>query len=220
MPQWERTVSRRTALRVTGVTAVTALAGCPTDGDGDAQTTDESPTPERQLPAPTRGDAEAPITVAVYEDLACPHCRRYTEETEPELLTEYVEPGVVRYEWHDFPVPVAEPDSWLAANAARSVQAESRTNDGFWSFIGSVFERQEELSMDLYETLANDVGVDGETVRRDTENRTYEPTVIADREGGLERNVDGTPTVFVGDNRLEGPTFDVIRNAIEDEREA
>lgn len=219
MPQGEPTVSRRTALRATGLTAVAALAGCPANGNSESQTTDDRPTPERQLPVPSRGDADAPITVAVYEDFACQHCRRYTEETEPRLLAEYVEPGEVRYEWHDFPVPVAEPHSWLAACAARSVQANSDSNDAFWSFSESIFERQDELSMDLYETVANDVGVDGETVREETEERTYEPTVVADREHGLERDVGGTPTVFVGDNRLEGPDFAVIRNAIEDQRD-
>lgn len=69
----------------------------------------------------------------------------------------------------------------MAASAARSVQANADSIDAFWSLTVSVFERQEDLSLDLYETLADEVGVDGETFRQETENPTYEPTVVASR---------------------------------------
>jgi len=217
--------SRRDALRTAGALATISLAGCPgnaaSDGTDEPQTTEDGhPEPEQQLPTPVAGDPEAAVTVAAYEDLACPHCQTYTLETQPQVWSEYVEPGEIRYEWHDFPIPVDDPQSWLAADAARSIQANADSVDAFWSFTETVYERQDELSLDLYEELANEVGVDGETVRQETEDRTYEPTVVASREAGLDHNVSGTPTIFVDDNRMEGPDYSVIRNAIDDALES
>lgn len=229
MDDLHRRVTRRGLLRSAGALATIGLAGCPGDGASggteptettEATTPNGRPAPEQQLPTPVAGDPDAAVTVAAYEDLACPHCRTYTLEVQPELWSAYVEPGEIRYEWHDFPIPVDPTHSWLAADAGRAVQAEADSIDAFWNFLEAAYERQDDLSLDLYATLANDVGVDGETVRQETEARTYEPTVVADRQAGLDRDVSGTPTVFVDDNRIEGPTLESLQNAIDDALES
>lgn len=220
----DRRLNRRSLLRAGGVATTVALAGCPGAGSGDPTETptdegNDRPEPEQQLPTPTGGDPDAAVTVAAFEDFTCPHCATYTGEIQPQIWSEYVEPGDVTYEWHDFPVR-QDPHAWLASDAARSVQANADSIDAFWEFTELIFENQNSLSLDTYETLANEVGVDGATVRQETEHRTYEPTVVADRQLGLERNVGGTPTVFVQDERLEGPSLDVLRNAIEEARDS
>lgn len=207
MNDFDGRVSRRAVLAGTGGLAMVPLAGC-LGGH-------TPPEPEKQLSTPTAGDPDAAVTVAAYSDFACPHCGTYATQYLPRLWSDYVQPRRIRYEWYDFPIPMDERHSWLAADAARSVQANADGPMAFWNFEHGVFRNQDSLSADLYERLANDLGLDGATVRQEAENRKYEPTVVASKQTGQDRGVTATPTVFVADRKLAGPGFDELTGAID-----
>ncbi|MFB6256669.1 MAG: thioredoxin domain-containing protein [Haloplanus sp.] len=120
----ERT--RRAYLAAAAGLGLGATAGCLGGSSGGANgcTIEDEPT-VGELPAPTLGSSDAGVTVMAFEDFACPHCATYSLEVFPQLRSEYVEPGVVRHEFHDFPIPVDETWSWQAASAARGVQDET-----------------------------------------------------------------------------------------------
>ena len=208
-------VGRRAVLASTGTLLGASLAGClgnGSDGDGDGG---GRPEPEQQLPTPVDGDPDAPVTVAAFEDFACPHCATYSLDVVPRIREEYVATERIRYEWYDFPIPVDETQSWLAADAARAVQANSDAIDDFWEFTHRLFERQSDLGLDLYERMADEMGLDGAAIRTETDERTYEPTVVASQATGEERGVSATPTVFVNDEQLEAPGYADLSDAID-----
>ncbi|MEA5387336.1 thioredoxin domain-containing protein [Haloarculaceae archaeon H-GB11] len=176
-------LSRRRLLASGGAIAATGVAGCLGGGGG-----------ERQLPVPVMGDPEASVTVAAYEDFRCPHCRNYNLNELPAIVSEYVEPGTIRYEHRDF--PVVNETSWRAANAARAVQ-EAGSISQYWQFAKLLFENQRSLSLDTYEQLGNEVGVDGAKLRDPAKNQTYNPTIKADRQRGADIGVKATPTIVV-----------------------
>ncbi len=194
--------SRRGALRVVGMATVGALAGCAGDpgasgdGESDEEDSDASGTPaEERLPAPARGDPAADVTLAVFEDYACPHCADYNIEGFPELDERYVAPGEIRYEHRDLPIPVADPGSFQAANAARAVQ--DRHGDGaFWSYAKALFERSGAIPGEapgLFGTIADEQGHDADEIREAAVGRIYERTVQGDREEAVELGVEATP---------------------------
>jgi len=185
--------SRRRLLAATGAVAAGTVAGCLGSGSSTGTLT---VTEEELLPRPVRGDPEAAVTVATYEDFACPHCKDYNLERLPPIVDDYVKPGRVRYEHRDFPIPVDETHSWKAAIAARAVQAEASMAE-FWPYVEALFENQDSLSLDTYESLADEAGVDASAVRTAAEEETYRPSVKADRVHGVENGIQGTPTVFV-----------------------
>lgn len=206
-------LTRRRALLGAGGVAG-ALAGCLGSGTSGGSGSGSSVTPSGEtLPAPVQGDPQANVTVAAYEDYACPHCRTYVLDVLPTIESEYIEPGKIRYEHHDFPIPVAEPQSYTAANAARAVQARADGNQ-FWSYSRSLFQNQSELGPALYERLANEMGLAGQAVRTAAVNRKYKKTVTNDRQQGLDRGVEATPTVFVNGTSVE-PTVEAIGSAID-----
>ena len=207
-------VTRRRALLGAGGITASALAGCLGLGaSGSSGESSGSTQSGDTLPTPVQGDPRASVTVAAYEDYACPHCRAYVLDVLPRVEAKYIQPGKIRYEHHDFPIPVADPQSYTAASAARAVQ--SRTNGKeFWAYSRSLYRNQSSLGPDLYERLANEVGVDGGAVREAAVNRKYEATVSGDRQQGIDRGVSATPTVFVNGNSIE-PTFEAISSAIE-----
>jgi len=216
MDRAARGYSRRCALRVVGGATLGVLAGCTggsgASGDGESGNeggsgdgeTDAPGTPiGEQLPAPVKGDADADVTLAVFEDYACPHCADYNVEGFPELAAEYVDPGEIRYEHRDLPIPVADPGSFQAANAARAVQ-DRHGDEAFWEYAAVLFERSGEIpggAPDIFGTIADEQGHDGEAIRAAAADRVYEGTVQADREEGVELGVEATPS-FVLDGEV------------------
>jgi len=207
-------LTRRRALSLTGGLAAASLAGC--FGLGDAP--DPSGETVESLPTPVQGDPESSVTVAVYEDFSCPHCRDFHLNVYPDVVSEFIDTERVRYEHHDFPIPVDEQWSWAVAGAARAVQDEVG-DDAFFEYAALAFEEQGSYSMDVLADLAGEVDADGEAVRSAAENDTYAPVLEADRSAGQDRGVQGTPTVFVNDEQVDldsgDSQFDAIRSAIE-----
>lgn len=170
-----------------------------------------------RLPPPVRGDPDADVTVAAYVDFACPHCRNYELDTLPKLVDDYVDPGVIRYEHRDFPVPVDVTASWEAASAARAVQVRGG-QDAFWEFARTLFEDQQSLSPGLYEEAANDLGLDGAAVREASVDEQYRATVEADKRRGEERRVYGTPTIVVNGSPVASESYSLLERVIEAKR--
>jgi len=205
--------SRRDLLKAGGVALATGIAGCL----GSAEPQQEDVDLVQSLSTPTLGPEDAPVTIAVYEDYACPHCKTYALNTLPKIRSEYVSEGIVRYEHHDFPIPVDERWSWQAASAARGVQ-ETVDVEAFFDFSTALYENQGSFSLDLIASLAEEVDADPATIRTAADDEVYRPVLESDREQGLDAGVEGTPTVFVNGSDATRYDWDTVSRAIESAR--
>lgn len=223
--------SRRYALVATVGTAVTVLAGClgEDDGEDDPEVSDDTEATDdtdddaevgddevETLNPPIKGDPDAAVTVEVYEDFGCPGCAVYHQNVLPEVEQAYTDDETIRYEHRDLPIPAAGDTSWEAANAARAVQDQAG-DDAFWEYVGLLYENQAQLTTDLFGTLAEEVGVDGEAVRTAATEQQYDETVQSDRQRGVEMDVSGTPTVVVDGEIVDWSEiqFDPVEAAID-----
>jgi protein-disulfide isomerase len=202
-------------LAATGA-GLAGLAGClgggpDVSGSGDCRIESESTVSE--LPPPVAGDPEADVTVMVFEDFACPHCRTYHLDVFPTIRSEYLDPGRVRYEHHDLPIPVSERWSWWVASAARGVQ--DTVGDGaFFEFAAGAFERQSDFSLATVAEVAGSAGADPCAIQNDAANEVYRPVLEADRTMGQDLGVSGTPGAFVNGQPVDA-TLDAMRSAID-----
>jgi protein-disulfide isomerase len=230
---------RRRLLRTGGGVLAAAVAGCaqlgttPDDDggsegddggagtdapDGTATPDAATPTarPEKLAPAdldpPVAGAADAAVTVTVFEDLRCPHCRDFHHEVVSQLRSEYIEPGDAKLVHRDF--PVVNEWSVLYALGGRSVQAQV-SDAGFFAYADTVFDRQAEQTEALIREAAADGYADPEETVQDVNDETYRPAVEADQAAGSERGVSATPTVFVGDSEVT-QTYDAVSSAIDE----
>ncbi|MFC7071055.1 DsbA family protein [Halobaculum lipolyticum] len=205
------TTTRRRLLAGAAGASLTGLAGC-TGGTTSGSAVES-------LPRPVRGDPDAGVTVAVFADFACPHCRTFATDVLPDLESAYLDDGVVRYEHWDFPIPVADRWSWRAAGAARAVQDTVGT-DAFFAFVDSLFSAgwsngRAQYTDGLLRQFAEQAGGDPDEVLRAADEERYRPVVERDRETGIERGAEGTPAVFVDGTLLDGYDYDTVAAAVE-----
>jgi protein-disulfide isomerase len=217
--------TRRKVLGGLSIALLPTVAGCQT------LTASESDEPEARvesLPTPVAGDtdSQAAVTVAAYLDYSSALCRTYMREVYPRIASRFVKNERVRYEHHDFPMPINR-WSWDAAIAARAVQdhldvvdpASASGMQHFWEFTKLAFQKQSQYSVDQLASLADEVDPDdaaGNVVREAIEAEQYLPVVEADRRHGVEHGVEQVPTILVNGSAVE-PTEDAIASAIESE---
>jgi protein-disulfide isomerase len=163
-----------------------------------------------------RGPADAKVTVAVYSDFQCPHCKTYVESVEKQLLAEYVDTGKVHYDYRHYIVISRE--SADAANAS-----ECAAEQGFfWAYHDLLFDQQGVQGRDtVSKTNLKAFGkrIEGLNLSQFdacVDSGKYIEQVYREMQTGTDKGVTGTPAVFVNDKKLDnGQDYQVVKAAIE-----
>ena len=162
---------------------------------------------ERGTNGPSRGPADAPVTVVDFSDLQCPHCK----DAHPTLERLVVENKNVRLLFQNFPLPMHD---WAAKAAAYSDCVSRGSNDAFWKFISSVFAAQSDITAanadEKLTALADSAGVKGADIaacaaKPETTSRVEKSVAL-----GKALNVNSTPTIFVNGRRLPAVPYEVL----------
>jgi protein-disulfide isomerase len=155
------------------------------------------------------GPEDAPVVVEVFEDFQCPQCARFSSETEPQIVDNYVEAGQVRYIFRHYPflddqAPGSESDQ--PANASMCAAEQGR----FWDYHDIVFanwdgENQGSFRDRRLVAFAESIGLDMEQFNQCFAANTYEDEIQADLNRGVQFGVGGTPTIFVNESLVGNP---------------
>lgn len=150
------------------------------------------------------GRKDAPVVMVEYSDYRCPFCGRFARETHPELVRRYVDSGVLRIEWRDFPIFGAQ--SERAAQAARAAARQGR----FWEFQERLFADAPSKGHAKYPkaklvAAAKAVGVpDLARFQREMQADDIRREVEADRDEGLRIGVNSTPAFVINGTPVLG----------------
>ncbi|GAB2875870.1 DsbA family protein [Nocardioides pacificus] len=162
------------------------------------------------------GDVDAPVVMIAYSEFQCPFCGKFARDTAPTLEEKYVDEGVLRIEWRDFPYLGEE--SVLAARAGRAAAAQA----SFWEFHDAMFADQlppnsGRLTEDHVAGIAEEIGLDVERFRADLDSEPVRKLVDADFEEGQSIGVTGTPSFLINGTPIVGaqPT-EVFEQVIEE----
>jgi protein-disulfide isomerase len=158
-----------------------------------------------QTPSPgemTLGNPRAPVTVIEYASVGCPHCAAWANDVFPEFRQKYIDTGKVRFVFRE----MLTGNPTLAA--AGFLIARCAPPDRYFQVVDDVFASQAELARDGIEALARigeHAGLAREKFDACLEDhaalRALQQRTDAD---AAARGVTGTPTFFVGDERLDG----------------
>lgn len=179
----------------------------------------QQPTVPLEVPignAYTIGDPEAPITIVEYTDFQCPFCGRHYQQTYPQIVEQYVDTGIVRYVFKDFPLNNIHPEAAKAAEAARCAGDQA----AYLAMHDILFERQNEWSgkdpIEIFNGYAEEIGLDGGIFEQCLSNGTYASAVDADLQEGIDLGVTGTPAFFINGYPVSGAQpFTLFEQAIE-----
>ncbi len=150
------------------------------------------------------GKPDAPVVMLNYSDYRCPFCAKFTRDIEPELIKRYVESGVLRIEWRDFPIFGEE--SLEAAKAGRAAAAQGK----FWEYVGAIYQDAPEkghpsLPHDELVGYAQRVGItDIAKFEADMNDPATLEAIRADAIEGSQIGVSSTPTFLVNDEPILG----------------
>lgn len=161
---------------------------------------------------PFKGPAQPGVTVVIYSDFQCPHCRelhsaiRSFEQRYPQ----------VRFVFKDFPLTEIHPWAMTAAIAARCVF--QRSPNALWKFEDAIFDNQDVLSAenawDKLGDFALQAGISSDVFRACMASPEPKQAVEADLTEGRALQVASTPTVFVDGREIAGGDKDLLEQYI------
>nr|WP_276650801.1 thioredoxin domain-containing protein [Corynebacterium vitaeruminis] len=163
------------------------------------------------------GAVDAPVVISEFSDFECPFCSRFANDTRPEIVSRYVDTGLVRIEWNDFPVNGENAEA--AAKAGRAAAAQGK----FEEFAQAYYKASAPISghphfvQSDFERFAQEAGVpDMEKFRRQSTDGTFDDAIEKAKAFGTSIGVSGTPGFLVGNQFISGaqPT-EVFHRAID-----
>lgn len=154
------------------------------------------------------GDEDADVVIIEFTDLQCPYCARYSAETLPSLITDYVETGRVRYEFRDLPLDQLHPlarDASVAARCAGEQNNYLEMHDILF-VQQNVWGNSETTHKEMFEQYASELELDVDAFKNCLENGQYDEEIEASVQEALQLELNSTPYFVVNG-------FPIIRGA-------
>ena len=164
---------------------------------------------------PSKGPANAPVTIVEFSDLQCPHCK----EAQPKIDKMLADEPNVRFIYQSLPLPMHD---WAAKAAAYADCVGRASNPAFWKFVQGTYDAQSDITASNADEkltgIATTSGVNGKDIavcaaKPDTQTRVE---ASADLAKSLELN--STPTLFINGRKVAslGQLPDPILKALVD----
>ena len=150
------------------------------------------------------GNVDAKIHLIIYESLTCSHCASFHEKVYPDLKKDFIEKGLVKIEFRNFPLDMA------ALNASKIAHCR---NDGSSEILHLLFKKQknwvkgstiEELNSHLKKIVDdNKLGLNFENCIK---NKNVENHILEDRVEGVKKfKIEATPTLIINNKKFDKP---------------
>jgi protein-disulfide isomerase len=161
------------------------------------------PKPPRVETAVMLGRTTAPVTIVEFGDFQCPNCGRFARDIKPALVKKYVDTGVVRVAWRDF--PTFGKQSVAAAVGGRAAGRQG----GFWQFHDTLYARRlparsGRLTRSYLRDVARDADLDLGRYDADVRDDKLRELVDADFTFGQDLGVPGTPAFLINGEAFFG----------------
>jgi protein-disulfide isomerase len=131
------------------------------------------------------GDPEAPVTIVEYSDYQCPFCRSYFENAYQQIVTEYVDKGLVKVIFKDYPLNFHQ-DAIFAANASECARKEGGDkmyyafHDGIFQAQGPASNGTVSITDEMVEGIAKDLKINSREFRTCVEDKEFHSEIAAD----------------------------------------
>lgn len=151
-----------------------------------------------------QGKESAAITIVEFGDYQCPYCG----DAYP-IVKEVQETfgDQIKLVFRNFPLQEAHEYAFDAALAAEAAALQ----DKFWEMHDAIYENQYRINGELFEELAETIGLDLEQFQKDIEADSVKQKVEGDFESGVRSGVNGTPSFYVNGTKFDGGASDLYQ---------
>ena len=166
------------------------------------------------------GSPTAKLELVEFGDFECPVCSDFNAMTEPDLRTQYVNTGKVRFRFIDFPLNMHR-NTVNASNAAACADEQGK----FWEMHDLLFETQHEWNGEAtsnpdkyFKGLGGRIsGLDGAKLNECVDSRRMLPKVQSHLKIATDRAIPSTPTFQLGTKQFNNVSSDALRKILDAE---
>ena len=172
---------------------------------------------DNPLATRTKGSARAPVTVYEMSDFQCPYCKRFAQETFPQIERSYIAPGKVRWVFINFPLTSVH----AHAAAAGELALCAAKQQGFWRVHDLLFQYQETWAPlkeagPFFVSLADSAGLSKKALLTCLQAPETREALKAEAEGSQRSGATSTPTFYIEGGLMEGAVpFDVFKRVLD-----
>lgn len=195
------------------------VAGAPAPtaaGTGPSAIDPAALAPRRQGEDFVLGAENAQAVIIEYASLTCPHCARFHAEVLPRIKSEYIDRGLVKFIYRDFPLDQA---ALRAAQIARCLPP-----DRYFTFMEVLFRQQEQWTaareigpiIDRLKQLATLAGLPPDRATACAADADSQKKIVEIAQAGeRDYQVRSTPTLVINGKRHAGAnTFEEIEKVL------
>ncbi len=151
-----------------------------------------------------QGAESAPVWLVVISDFQCPFCKRWHDETAPQIIRNYVRTGKVRMAYLNLPISTHR-NAWPAHEAAMCAAEQ----DKFWPVADAIFATQAAWKshrdpVAFFDSLTRTLPLDHALLRACVNDGRQRPLIQADYDRASRAGIGSTPSFFVGSQVLIG----------------
>lgn len=156
----------------------------------------QAPRVEVEAKGPSKGPANAKVTIVTFSEYECPFCSRGKSVIE-EVLKDY--PEKVKVVFRDYPLP-------MHANAPKAAEAAHCADEQgkFWEMHDKLFANQKALSVENLKEYAKELSLDMTKFATCLDSGQKAKIVADNQKAGSDLGVSGTPAFFINGILLSG----------------
>jgi protein-disulfide isomerase len=145
---------------------------------------------------PSKGPADAPVTIVAFSDFQCPFCSK-VNPTLDQVMETYQ--GKVKLVFRDYPLPFHK-EAPKASEAAHCADEQGK----FWEMHDQLFANQQALQVSDLKNHAGAIKLDQAKFDECLDSGRMAEKVAANMKDGEKAGVQGTPAFFVNGVALSG----------------
>ena len=205
--------TRFTFVAVLSAAALLAWAECGRAGEPkDEWTRADLVAALERGPGPTKGSADAPVTMVYFTDFQCGYCRKFAHETLPKLEEHYIQSGKVRLVFRHLAI--------LGEASVQAARASSCAFDQgkFWEYHDALFNKTSPLAFNAarLKRHASELRLDDKAFAACFDNKAYAKRVEAETLIGRTLGATGTPAFLInGQLALGAYPFEAFQQGID-----
>jgi len=146
--------------------------------------------------SPVMGNRRAPVTILVFSDFECLHCKKLSYSLEK---VSSIYPTEVKIVYKNLPLPYHR-NAKSAAIASLAAENQGK----FWEMHDKLFQNQGNLGKKTYVLLADELDLNITQFKKDLTSASLEKQVRRDIGLALRWGIQSTPRVFVNGEAVAG----------------